>query len=35
MDTSFLLGVIFGLLLGFKVNKTFLKYAEIRYKDKK
>ena len=34
MDTSFILGAVFGLLLGFKVNRTFLRYMEIKYKDK-
>jgi predicted membrane chloride channel (bestrophin family) len=35
MDISFILGIVFGLLLGFKINKTFLRYMEIKYnKDK-
>jgi hypothetical protein len=34
-NSSFALGVVFGLLLGLKISKTFLKYAEVKYRSKK
>ena len=31
MGSSFLLGVIFGLLLGLKASKALIRYGEIKY----
>lgn len=31
MDTSFVIGVLVGFLFGLKVNKTLIRYAEIKY----
>jgi hypothetical protein len=31
MGSSFLLGVIFGLLLGLKASKALIKYGETKY----
>jgi hypothetical protein len=31
MGSSFLLGAVFGLLLGLKASKALIKYGEIKY----
>lgn len=34
MTTNFVLGAVFGFLLGVKASKALIKYAEIKYSKK-